>query len=118
MAAAVSCKSTRGRDNHHAITMSKTVSIIADEVSWWCALLLVCVILVTAIKEINSISTDHQNIGHGHDEMVMISTGNNGDGMSNHFSIGGNNRPCEEIYVVGEGSYHQTLLVWKMLSGN
>ncbi|KAI3926769.1 hypothetical protein MKW92_011021 [Papaver armeniacum] len=107
MATAVSCKSKRGRDNHHAITMSKTVSRIADEVSWWCALLLVCVILVTAFKEINSISTDGKNIGHDHDEMVMIS--GNGNDMSNHFSIGGNNRPCEEIYVVGEGETLNTI---------
>ncbi|KAI3958993.1 hypothetical protein MKX01_023669 [Papaver californicum] len=36
--------------------------------------------------------------------MGMSSSGNGNDIIiSNHFSIDGNNRPCEEIYMVGEG---------------
>ncbi|KAI3953200.1 hypothetical protein MKX01_042195 [Papaver californicum] len=91
-------RKSRGRDNE--ATMSKIISRIADEVSWWCAVLLVCLILVTAFKEITSISTDD----HGHD-----GNGNHDIIMSNHFSIGGNNRPCEEIYMVGEGETLHTI---------
>ncbi|MCL7039433.1 hypothetical protein MKW94_017462 [Papaver nudicaule] len=96
------CKSRGRRDQ---ATMSKTVSRIVDEVSWWCAIVLVSLILLTAFKEINSISTD-ENIGHAHDE--VRSTTGKGNDISNHFSIG-RNGPCEEIYVVGEGETLHTI---------
>ncbi|KAF5743569.1 peptidoglycan-binding LysM domain-containing family protein [Tripterygium wilfordii] len=67
---------------------SKTMKLavmVADMASWYCAIVLLGLILFASIRE-NSL-VDHDHIG------------------GNHFF----HRPCDEIYVVGEGETLHTI---------
>ncbi|MCL7042101.1 hypothetical protein MKW94_025008 [Papaver nudicaule] len=79
-------------------TMSKTIIRIADEVSWWCALLLVSLILLATFKQITSSTTPI--------DMMMMG---GSEHTHNQFLMGGYHKPCEEIYVVGEGETLHTI---------
>ncbi|MCL7024572.1 hypothetical protein MKW94_014578 [Papaver nudicaule] len=78
--------------------MCKTIIRIADEVSWWCALLLVSLILLATFKQITSSTTP----------IDMMMMGGN-EHTHNQFLMGGYHKPCEEIYVVGEGETLHTI---------
>ncbi|MCL7028332.1 hypothetical protein MKW94_002642 [Papaver nudicaule] len=80
-------------------TMSKTIIRIADEVSWWCALLLVSLILLATFKQITSSTTP----------IDMLMMGGSSEHTHNQFLMGGYHKPCEEIYVVGEGETLHTI---------
>ncbi|KAF5176186.1 peptidoglycan-binding LysM domain-containing protein [Thalictrum thalictroides] len=67
-------------------SMTTTIVTIADAASWWCALILVTLLLIATFKE-SSLMVDH-------------------------IHMSGNNltsRPCDEIYVVGEGETLHTI---------
>ncbi|KAI3913753.1 hypothetical protein MKW98_011814 [Papaver atlanticum] len=86
--------------------MSKTIVRIADEVSWWCALLLVSLILLTTFRQMTSSTmaspTDMMMMERSYEDTHIHNN-------NNQFLMGGYHKPCEEIYVVGEGETLHTI---------
>ncbi|KAL5727749.1 hypothetical protein ACHQM5_000906 [Ranunculus cassubicifolius] len=73
------------RNPTNTISMAKIVRI-ADMVSWWCALVLVTLILIGTFEDSSSNMVDHHRTNYH-----LVS------------------RPCDEIYVVGEGETLHTI---------
>ncbi|KAI3839324.1 hypothetical protein MKX03_031034 [Papaver bracteatum] len=97
----------KSRKNSDHQTMSKTIVRIADEVSWWCALLLVSLILLATFRQITS-----STMASPTDRMMMeMSYEDTHTHIHNNdqFLMGGYHKPCEEIYVVGEGETLHTI---------
>ncbi|RZC72789.1 hypothetical protein C5167_048269 [Papaver somniferum] len=84
--------------------MSNTIVRIADEVSWWCALLLVSLILLTTFKQITS-----STMASPTDMVMMGRSYEDTHNHNNQFLMGGYHKPCDEIYVVGEGETLHTI---------
>ncbi|KAI3952115.1 hypothetical protein MKW92_053570 [Papaver armeniacum] len=84
--------------------MSITIVRIADEVSWWCALLLVSLILLTTFRQITS-----STMASPTDMVMMGRSYEDTHNHNNQFLMGGYHKPCEEIYVVGEGETLHTI---------
>ncbi|KEH18985.1 putative LysM domain-containing protein [Medicago truncatula] len=63
---------------------------IADATSWYCSIVLVALILLTIYRDSYMIPNDH-------DHNII---------ESNHFLL---SKPCDEIYVVGEGETLNTI---------
>ncbi|KAK8470364.1 hypothetical protein PHAVU_004G122750 [Phaseolus vulgaris] len=70
--------------------MGSSTKNLADSASWCCALALLCLILLGSIRE-NHVSVEEED-------------GTAVRGRSNLFE-----RPCDEIYVVGEGETLHTI---------
>ncbi|XP_059629386.1 uncharacterized protein LOC132271896 [Cornus florida] len=68
--------------------------VIADAASWYCAVVLIALILLASVKENNSTGDVHDC----DDEPVVVTRG--GQFLD---------RPCDEIYVVGEGETLNTI---------
>ncbi|KAK7270816.1 hypothetical protein RJT34_26259 [Clitoria ternatea] len=72
--------------------MGSSTKNIADSASWFCALVLLCLILLASIKE--------SSVPAAEDDTATAAV----RGRSNLFE-----RPCDEIYVVGEGETLHTI---------
>ncbi|KAM7274250.1 hypothetical protein ACFE04_028914 [Oxalis oulophora] len=78
--------------------MKRSSLNLTDVASWYCALVLLALILLASIKENNSSSLPSDS-NHYDNSMVVITT------RGNRFF----QRPCDEIYVVGEGETLNTI---------
>lgn len=67
--------------------LSKSSAAIADAASCYCAVLLVALILLGSVKEYSSLPTSGDSVKGAH---LLV-------------------RPCDEIYVVGEGETLHTI---------
>lgn len=74
----------RGHRGERENSFIDAIVAVADTASWYCSLLLLALILLSSLRQQNG-------------RLVKFAE------VSEHYLGGSNRRPCEEIYVVGEG---------------